>query len=354
MKKQRGRSMVEMLGTLAIIGVLSVTALTGYKIAMTKNRTNNILYDVNLAMNEIATREYMSLPVNEEAPVSDLGVKSEFDIGYARLGGEEKNGFYIAVSNITEEVCETLRSNKTAFMTSIQPNNNETALTSCTGANAVLMKFPYPPIEGGEVEEPAPCDSDEYFKNGRCLSCPSDATCNGTANVICNGTSRFFNGYQCDYCPIDATCDGTANVICESTQYFDGMECKECPEGATCDGINSICEDTNKHWSSTGCKDCPSGMICDGTANPQCSGGKVVNHYDGSWYCCSADQYFNGYRCDPCPSGMTCNGTKNPTCSDTTKYFNNGWCWTCPSDAVCNGTSTVTCTSGTWNGSSCS
>ena len=87
MKKEHGRSMVEMLGTLAIIGVLSVTALTGYKIAMNKNRTNNILYDVNLAMNEIATREYGTL-ADVEADVSTLGVKTEFDISYARFGVE--------------------------------------------------------------------------------------------------------------------------------------------------------------------------------------------------------------------------------------------------------------------------
>lgn len=39
-KNQSGRSMVEMLGVLAIIGVLSVGAIAGYSKAMTKYKLN--------------------------------------------------------------------------------------------------------------------------------------------------------------------------------------------------------------------------------------------------------------------------------------------------------------------------
>ena len=38
---QSGRSMIEMLGVLAIIGVLSVGGIVGYSKAMQKNRLNN-------------------------------------------------------------------------------------------------------------------------------------------------------------------------------------------------------------------------------------------------------------------------------------------------------------------------
>ena len=43
----RGRSMVEMLGVLAIIGVLSVGAIAGYSKAMEKYRLNKTLYEYN-------------------------------------------------------------------------------------------------------------------------------------------------------------------------------------------------------------------------------------------------------------------------------------------------------------------
>ena len=43
LKNESGRSMVEMLGVLAIIGVLSVGGIAGYKMAMEKITTNEIL-----------------------------------------------------------------------------------------------------------------------------------------------------------------------------------------------------------------------------------------------------------------------------------------------------------------------
>ena len=43
MNNENGRSMVEMLGVLAIIGVLSVAGIAGYTIAMNKYRSNEIL-----------------------------------------------------------------------------------------------------------------------------------------------------------------------------------------------------------------------------------------------------------------------------------------------------------------------
>ena len=42
-EKSHGRSMVEMLGVLAIIGVLSIGGIQGYTIAMRKHRANEIL-----------------------------------------------------------------------------------------------------------------------------------------------------------------------------------------------------------------------------------------------------------------------------------------------------------------------
>ena len=40
---QKGRSMIEMLGVLAIIGVLSIGGLAGYTMAMNRHRANQIL-----------------------------------------------------------------------------------------------------------------------------------------------------------------------------------------------------------------------------------------------------------------------------------------------------------------------
>ena len=45
---QMGRSMVEMLGVLAIIGVLSVAGIYGYTVAMRKHHANEILQTISM------------------------------------------------------------------------------------------------------------------------------------------------------------------------------------------------------------------------------------------------------------------------------------------------------------------
>ena len=50
---ETGRSMVEILGVLAVIGVLSIGGIYGYTFAMDKYRANDIVYEVNLRANDV-------------------------------------------------------------------------------------------------------------------------------------------------------------------------------------------------------------------------------------------------------------------------------------------------------------
>ena len=50
---ETGRSMVEMLGVLAVIGVLSIGGIYGYTFAMDKYRANDIVYEVNLRATDV-------------------------------------------------------------------------------------------------------------------------------------------------------------------------------------------------------------------------------------------------------------------------------------------------------------
>ena len=47
MKSETGRSMVEMLGVLAIIGVLSIGGIAGYTLSMRKHRANQVADALN-------------------------------------------------------------------------------------------------------------------------------------------------------------------------------------------------------------------------------------------------------------------------------------------------------------------
>ena len=54
-KLEAGRSMIEMLGVLAIIGVLSVGGIAGYSKAMNKFKTNKIADNVSMLVANIKT-----------------------------------------------------------------------------------------------------------------------------------------------------------------------------------------------------------------------------------------------------------------------------------------------------------
>ena len=58
-RSQLGRSMVEMLGVLAIIGVLSVGGISGYRYAMLRNKVNNFIYYLQIDLVN-AEAEYQS------------------------------------------------------------------------------------------------------------------------------------------------------------------------------------------------------------------------------------------------------------------------------------------------------
>ena len=61
---EQGRSMVEILGVLAVMGVLSAGGIYGYSFAMDKYRANDIVYEVNLRANDI-WHKYQEMPLPE-------------------------------------------------------------------------------------------------------------------------------------------------------------------------------------------------------------------------------------------------------------------------------------------------
>ena len=53
---EQGRSMIEMLGVLAVIGVLSVAGIMGYKYGMMKYRVNETVNELNIMANTYGIR----------------------------------------------------------------------------------------------------------------------------------------------------------------------------------------------------------------------------------------------------------------------------------------------------------
>ena len=128
--KETGRSMVEMLGVLAIMGVLSVTGILGYTLAVRKYRANEIANAVSILAAAMKTTnkdistgaDYEDLVLDESLPrgVDSLAAENEHIIvlvtddggalcdEVARLfGDDQKRAVYVDTNDCEEE--ETLR-----------------------------------------------------------------------------------------------------------------------------------------------------------------------------------------------------------------------------------------------------
>ena len=87
MKKtnETGRSMVEMLGVLAIIGVLSIGGIAGYTMAMNKYQANEIVNTITQAAVHCRTRG--TIPQDLLDTLSNLGVTMTSPAGCTRSTG---------------------------------------------------------------------------------------------------------------------------------------------------------------------------------------------------------------------------------------------------------------------------
>ena len=140
-EEQSGRSMIEMLGVLAIIGVLSVGGIAGYSKAMNKFKTNKVADNVAMIVTNIRTlyaqqQNYNGL--NNKTAVEmgvvpdelitatptgdDDGLQNAFlgkvVIGSGTVTGLDAGtdsgahrGFYVIMNGLPKEACVTLATN---------------------------------------------------------------------------------------------------------------------------------------------------------------------------------------------------------------------------------------------------
>ena len=156
--EQNGRSMVEMLGVLAIIGVLSVGGIAGYSKAMTKFKINKSMDQISMLVANIRTlfsgqRNYSGLS-NQNA-ISFGIIPSEMDgggqvitnafagdvtIGTAAANGNNDAAFTIKYDGLGQEACVTMAtsdwgSGSSSGLVSMNVGNSEADGTAYSGAD---------------------------------------------------------------------------------------------------------------------------------------------------------------------------------------------------------------------------
>ena len=101
---ETGRSMVEMLGVLAIIGVLSVGGVYGYGVAMKKHKANELLHQANMLATTVSAQIMSGKDPTELDTFADSNL-GKFTLDY----DSTKTTFDLKISELDGSVCSQLK-----------------------------------------------------------------------------------------------------------------------------------------------------------------------------------------------------------------------------------------------------
>ena len=364
-KLTAGRSMVEMLGVLAIIGVLSIGGIMGFRRAMDTKRANDILHDVSILGTSAATRNQLY----ENEPCSTFE-ESNFTIpdvfktciltinadGFVTVNVEYVDGVSKQVINILANRCTNamyVSADATQF---IVGNHNKDCSLREDDQNDNN--------ETGEPEDPqdwectTDADCDEWWNQGcvdhRCRFCEDYDKVSDLSEYCCShGRAEALGNIIWK----DGVCQYNEEVLCDDYSFVNGCFCHHkvgyyteqsvsnyiynpfawycCPEN---ESLQSCCAHVGGYWcegknacvrSSSLCE-----RFCDINAYYEEDNGQSdcacywYNMYEGSG---NGYNYVGHFCCDP-NSGMELDCCE--AAGGKWNSYENG-CWLVPEDKTC-------------------
>ncbi|MBQ7413513.1 MAG: hypothetical protein IJV07_04500 [Alphaproteobacteria bacterium] len=312
-RSELGRSMVEMLGTLAIMGVLTIGGVAGYRYAINKSNANTILGAVSqmavTASTELTTQGSLTLPEWKDAN-GNLSISGAYGVETAQ---NNDGTFSITVSNMNDEVCERIKGMDWKVPEDVAIND-ESDVCDQGEANTItfvfsntLTKKSAPGNAGGESGEDTP-DEPETPTCGGTYTGTTETGQGGYAGTITVEESTV----RC-YCEAKDTVYNTATGQCESkpdscTSY------RDCNNGEYCQFSPSGCEDSDAPTTGT----CQSLTECGDSGTYTAADGKTfwMSDYGGS---CVPDWWTAKDIC----------GAKGKTMVSLSDIKCNGSTWSC-------------------------
>ncbi len=224
---ESGRSMVEMLGTLAIIGVLSVGAIAGYSYGMDKYRANETINDVMLLGVDVIT--HASRTGGMPNLSAEWGTKTTVGYDFTVVPNpEDETQYGIRISGVPARVCKMV-GDALKPMASVYVNDDEhiTEEDPCDESDSNTMEFYFASASastspfGDECKTDTDCGTDKYCDNGWCFdgnrpegtarifdkTCLSPDECNigytGTCSICTNGFCTHNVNNDTSSCTLD-------------------------------------------------------------------------------------------------------------------------------------------------------
>ena len=327
-----GRSMTEMLGALAIMGVLSVGGISAYHTAMDKYRSNKLLERLSYAFISVSTQRL----IGKEVVLEDIYSDVTNPLTYVDESSDSST-FTLQIDNVSKGVCKNIKQQGLKSAQIIQP-------TDCDIQNTMIFQFD----DTSVVSEDQNPDSHPI---------QDESACTAEQGVWCDEGCHP-TGYNECQCPVNSNGrhgvfgkDGTTCCL-DNAKYIptwqdygavDISNCG-CPDGGhlAADGV-TCCNNNGQKWvsrneysgnynaydSRCGCpKDTDTDLdVYIGTDGTTCCNANNFA-WTGTWY--------GGY--DPacgCPDGGKLKGPDGDKicCQGTSPWRNNSY-W--GSDSRCN------------------
>ena len=257
---ESGRSMVEMLGTLAIIGVLSVGGIAGYSYGMDKYKANQTMNDIMLMGVDIITQ----LSQNRGTPTlsSDWGTKTTAGYDFTVVQNpEDETQYGIQITGVPASICKQVGDGlkqTVAVYVGNENYNSDTETDPCdeSDKNTMEFYFEHASIMGNECKTDTDCGENKYCDNGWCFS--GEKPIGTPVPPICTTDA------DCGECSDGCVWDSYQNrSYCFNTQQNFGKTC------TLSDGSNGMC-----YWGEcikTGCtyntNKCEKGHYCSSPAD---------------------------------------------------------------------------------------
>ena len=237
-KNETGRSMVEMLGVLSIIGVLSVGGISAYSKAVEKHKANEALHKASLMATTVSAYA-MSNDGNLPSSIADFA-----NLGYATELSDNGTQFNLTLSGIDKDVCTQMQNAKGGMVRGVDCDESGNA-TITYYKNLATNDEEGKNSPTGEKPDPACAD----------VTCDDGLTCFHGECKCSNGLLKC--GEQC--CAEGTYCAQGADISTYTCAVPEDGDCKKNSDCKDADGN----VDTSKYCQLSA-SDCtgPTGGVC--------------------------------------------------------------------------------------------
>jgi len=227
-----GRSMIEMLGVLAIIGVLSIAAIIGLPLMFQKRRASQIVYDAHLAWLEAQEMAQAT----DYHPVNILG-DSQAAFEFRR---DSKGDGYVRTAGIEKAVCRQILNHEVAGKLAFYAQDEYSKPTCSEEENTII--FAFEGVSGPSLD----CENVDHCPEGNSWICNEYGICDecsdglvpnldhtdcillscGDDETMCSVFNEGTGKYDKWCCPNTQIC-GSSKDVCDASDGYCSYEFAE-------------------------------------------------------------------------------------------------------------------------------